>query len=137
VNIRVVRRLLVGVGGSIMAYAVVGLARDHDARPVGHLLFLAGVLAAHDLVLLPLVIAAGVLVGRWVPAAVRPVVVGAGIVSVAVTLAALPLVFGYGRRADDPSALPLPYGRNLLLTLAAVWVLAATVAIVRWIRRRN
>ena len=48
-----------------------------------------------------------------------------------VTALAWPYVRGYGYRASNPSALPLHYGRNLLIVLAAIWSLVAAVTISR------
>jgi hypothetical protein len=45
--------------------------------------------------------------------------------------------FVLGRRPDVPSALPLDYGTGLLVTLAAVWLGVATVAVVRELTRRR
>jgi hypothetical protein len=121
------RGALVTAGGALMAFAVVGVLTDDDARPVGHLLFLAGVLVAHDAVLLPLAIGVGVLIGRYVPARLRVAVRLAAFVSATLLVVALPLVLGSGRRPDLPSALPLPYGRGLLVTLVVVWTAALAV----------
>jgi hypothetical protein len=94
------------------------------------------VLVAHDGVVLPVAIGLGVLIGRFVPAAARSVVLGAAYVSVVLTAVALPFLLGYGRSPDEPSALPLDYGRGLLACLVAVWAVALTVVAVRYYRRR-
>lgn len=130
------RRALVGGGALVMAYAVTGVLGDPDARPLGILIFLAGVLIAHDAVLLPVVIALGALVDRWVPPVVRPAVRFAGVVTVAVLVVAVPLVLGRGRRADDPSALPLHYGRGLAVVLAVLWASALALPLVSHAARR-
>ena len=130
------RRGLVAAGALVMGYAVLGVLTDPDARPAGQALFLTAVLVAHDLVVLPVALAAGVLIGRWVPAAIRGAVRAAALVSVVVALTALPLVIGAGRRSDDPSALPLDYGRGLLLTLGAVWLATAAMVVIGHRRRR-
>jgi hypothetical protein len=132
--VRWARRLLVAAGVAVMAYAVAGAAADPQTRPVGHLLFLAAVVVAHDAVLMPLTIATGVLIGRFLPLPVRRPVRAAALVSLAVTLVALPFVLGRGRRPDDPSALPLDYGHGLLVVLALVWSAALIAA---WRARRR
>jgi hypothetical protein len=119
------RVLLVVAGGLVMAYAVAGALTDPDASPVGQLLFLVGVVIAHDAVLLPLAIGVGALIGRFVPATARVAVRVAAFVSIAVALVATPLVLGCGRIPDEPSALPLNYGRGLAIVLAVVWAFAA------------
>jgi hypothetical protein len=126
----------VAAGALVMAYAVVGALLDPDVPPVGGLVFLAAGLAVHDAVLLPLVIGAGVVAGRFLPAGARAAVQVAGFVTVAVLVVALPLVLGFGRRPDDPSALPLDYGRGLAAALLLVWS-AALVVVLRRTRRRR
>jgi hypothetical protein len=49
------------------------------------------------------------------------------IVGAAVTVVALPFVFGFGRAPDNPSILPLNYGRNLALLLLGLAALTALV----------
>jgi hypothetical protein len=129
------RRVLIVAGALVMGYAVFGALRDPDGRPVGHLLFLVGVLLAHDGVLLPAAIGSGVLIGRYAPAAARVAVRVSAFVTASLLVVAVPLTLGFGRRPDDPSALPLPYGRGLALTVVLVWVAALAAALVR--RRRS
>jgi hypothetical protein len=131
------RRLLVASGVLVMGYALAGALTDPDVQPLGVLVFLIGVLAAHDAVLLPLAIGAGALIGRFVPAPDRATVSAAGLCSLAVAVVALPLVLGYGRVADDPSVLPLPYGRGLAVVLGVVWAVALAAIVVRRIRNRS
>ena len=49
-----------------------------------------------------------------------------------VSLLALPFVIGAGRMPDNPTVLPLNYGRGLALVLAAIWLGAAGWAGLRW-----
>lgn len=128
---------LIAAGVAVMAYAVIGAAVDRDVRPAGILLFLAAVLVAHDAVLLPVVIGLGILIGRYVPAGGRTAVRVAGFVTVTLAVVAVPLVLGLGRRADDPSALPLPYGRGFAAVLALVWAVALAAAAFSVSRRRR
>jgi hypothetical protein len=123
------RRALIAVGAVVMGYAVLGAATDPDLKPGGVVLFLAAVLVAHDAVLLPVTIAGGALLGRFAPSWALPSLRAAGIVSVAVGVVSLPLVLGYGRSADNPSILPLAYGRGLLLVLATTWAAAVVSAV--------
>ncbi len=120
---------MVTTGTVVMGYAVLGAATDPDLKPPGVLLFLAAVLVAHDGLLLPLTIGAGALLGRYAPGRTRPGVRTAAIVSLAVGVVALPLVLGYGRSPDNPSVLPLAYGRGLLLVLAMTWTTALTAMV--------
>ena len=132
------RRLLVAGGGAVMAYAVVGAATDGGVKPLSQLAFLGVLLVGHDALFLPAVIAVGAVIGRYVPESARTAVRIAALTSVAVTVVALPLVWGRGRRPDDPSALPLDYGRGLVVVLVAVWLAAGTALVVgRWQARRS
>jgi len=123
-----VRGALIAVGAIVMGYAVLGAATDPDLKPGGVLLFLAAVLVAHDAVLLPATIAGGAIIGRFAPRRVLPSIRSAAIISIAVGVVALPLVLGYGRSADNPSVLPLAYGRGLLLVIAVTWTAALVSA---------
>jgi hypothetical protein len=131
------RRVLVTAGVGLMAYALFGAVTDPATEPLGQLAFLAAVVVAHDAVLVPLTIAVGVLIGRFVPLQARRSVRVAAICSLALTLMALPFVLGRGRRADDPSALPLDYGRGLLILLGIIWAAAVTVTVAGAISRRR
>jgi hypothetical protein len=125
------RRALVATGTLVMAYAVIGAIRDEPRRLLGHALFLAAVLVLHDGLLMPLAIGAGALIGRFVPVRTRAGVRVAAYLSLTLVVVALPFVLGFGRRPDDPSALPLNYGRGLAIALAAVWLGTAAVLVAR------
>jgi hypothetical protein len=130
------RRILVASGAVLMAYAVLGAMFDPDVKLIGVLVFLVAVLVLHDGVLVPLYIGVGAVVRRVVPAAVRtPFRVGL-VLTLAVTLVALPAVLGLGRDAGNPSILPLHYGRGLLETLAVIWATIGAATAVRAWRRR-
>ncbi len=127
------RGVLIATGAVLMGYAVLGAATDPDLKPGGVVLFLAAVLVAHDVLLLPVTIAAGALLARFVPRRALPGIRAAAIVSLAVGVVAFPLVLGFGRAPDNPSILPLAYGRGLLLILALTWAVALTsVALTRY-----
>lgn len=104
-------------GVALVVLGFAGLVMDSD--PAGWAWWFGGALVAHDAILVPAVLIVGLAVRRagW---AVRAAVIVAG----AVTLATLPTVLALGRRADNPSILPLDYGRNLLLVLAALGLAA-------------
>ncbi|WP_329011273.1 hypothetical protein OG271_30175 [Micromonospora rifamycinica] len=130
-----IRVALVAVGTLTMGYAVLGALADPDLSPAGVLLFLAGVVVGHDLVWMVGLLAAGAVLTRFVPRRHRPLARAAAISAAAVTVVALPLVLGFGRSPDNPSALPLPYGRNLAVVL--LLVVAATVLTGLWRDRRR
>jgi hypothetical protein len=52
------RRVLVAAGVAVMGFAVVGALTDSDFDPIGVAVFLAGVVIVHDLIFMPLVLAA-------------------------------------------------------------------------------
>jgi len=133
---RYARAALAALGLAAIGYAVVGAAGDRDVVPARHAGFLATVLVLHDGVLLPAIIAVGVLVHFLVPPPYRATVQSALLATAAVTVVALPLVLGYGRIADNPSALPRDYAYGLLTVLAVVWLAAAVALLVRAARRR-
>jgi hypothetical protein len=125
------RVALLVTGVLAILYAAVGAVADLGGKVGGVLIFLIAVLVAHDGVWLPLVLLAGAVLNRVVPARHRSSVRVAAIVVAALGLAALPLALGLGRTADNPSALPLDYGRNLGLVLAAVAVTTGVVVFLR------
>jgi hypothetical protein len=116
----IVRRPLIGAGLLIMGYGVLGLILDADVDLVGVLVFGAVLLVLHDGVFLPLVAGAGRLLRRFVPPGWQAAVRLAALTDLAVTVVALPLVLGFGRDAGNPTVLPRPYGRGLLLILIVV-----------------
>lgn len=134
---KTLRGTLIAAGTLVMAYALRGALTDPDLK-AGALIFLVAVLVLHDGLLLPLTIGAGVLIGRLVPAGLRTPVRVAAVISLALTVVALPLVLGRGRVADNPSILPLHYGRGLLLAYGIIWSVTALVCLARRlpVRRR-
>lgn len=132
---RAIRIVLVGLGAAGVAYGVYGALTNVHADPKRHFIFLATVLIGHELLLMPLVLLAGFLLARYVPADARGSVQGALIVSAAVTFMALPLVLGYGREPDNPSALPLDYRTGLLAVLSFVWAVALGYILFRYRRQ--
>jgi hypothetical protein len=127
--VKATRICLAALGTLAIGYAVLGALTDPDDRLVGHLSFLLAVQAAHDAVVLPAAIGVGLLLRRYIPAPARRVVQAALLVSVAVAVVGVPLALGYGRPADNLSALPLNYVRGLLAVLAAVWLVAGAVLV--------
>ncbi|MEU8077854.1 hypothetical protein AB0B31_20650 [Catellatospora citrea] len=129
------RRALVAVGVLAAAYGVVGVLTDPSVSLPNYFRYTLTVLFGHDLLVLPLAIVIGFVLTRWLPGWARPVVQGALFVTAVLTVVALPLVLGHGRRPDDPSALPRDYHRGFLLCLAAIWLVTAVLLGLRAIRR--
>ncbi|WP_329199945.1 MULTISPECIES: hypothetical protein [unclassified Streptomyces] len=115
--------LLIAVGARLVAVL---------PDPLDVLVWLGGALVLHDAVIAPLVLGAGLLTAA-LPA--RGLLRGALVTAGAVLLVTLPLLVRPGG-APNPSALPLPYGRNLLLVLGAVAVAAGLLAAVSAVRSR-
>ena len=123
------------VGWSMIAFGIHGIIDRVGGRtnPVGLARLFIGLNLVHDVVVAPVVIVAGVALGRVLPRAVRPVIQGALIVSAVVVLYAYPLVCGYGRIAESPSVLPLDYGHGLLVVLATIWAATLAILVGRWV----
>jgi hypothetical protein len=130
-----VRRPLIAAGVLVMTYAVGGALFDGDVNKAGVPLFLVALIVLHDGVFLPLVLGVGTLIARFVPARWQSAAKPAALISLAVTVVALPLALGFGRSADNPSALPRAYGRGPLLILLLVWVV--TLAARKHFERRR
>ncbi|HEY8478368.1 MAG TPA: hypothetical protein VIL71_00940 [Spirillospora sp.] len=112
------------VGGAFIAFGLVGVVREPAVDVVGWAVWFGGAVLVHDAFLAPCVLLIGAAVAR-LPGFFRTYVQVAAVVSASVSLVALPFVLGKGRRADNPSILPSPYGRNLLLVVGTVLVLTA------------
>lgn len=125
------------LGSGVLVFGLVNLlARSGVTHPTSWIPFFLGGLVLHDAVLAPLVALAGWLLSRVEPRWLRPPLQLGAYVSFAVALVALPVVGGYGRLANNPTILPdQHYGRNLLLVLAAVWLVVALACLRAWMRR--
>ncbi|WP_433427503.1 hypothetical protein [Nonomuraea sp. CA-141351] len=104
-------------GAALIVLGLAGLAMEGVL--IGWALWFGGVLVVHDALLAPGVAVAGTVIGRW-PRPVRTALILAG----TLVVATLPTVLALGRRADNPSILPLAYGVNLLIVLAVIALLA-------------
>lgn len=130
------RWLLYLLGAGTAFWGVIGLIRDADRTdPINWAIFFVGAILGHDLLIAPLVLLTAWFGVRRIPSPYRAPVQAGAIVSGALTLLALPVVLGLGRRADVPSQLPLPYGRNLLILLAMIWAGVAVMVLAARLRR--
>lgn len=121
------------VGGSLIALGLYGIVAKSD--PFGWAVWFGGAVVLHDAIFVPAVLLAGALTTR-LPGSYRRRVQAALAMAAAVTLVALPFVLGFGRRADNPSLLPLSYGRNLLIVLAVIAVAATLPSVWRGLGQR-
>ncbi|HJV08470.1 MAG TPA: hypothetical protein VJ653_02285 [Acidimicrobiales bacterium] len=125
------------IGWAVIAWGVVGIfSNSLDTRPANLARFVVGGALLHDLLVAPVVILAGVLLVRAVPAWARAPVQAALVVSAVISLFAYPLVRAYGLAANNPTSLPHNYGLNLAIVVTAVWVVTAAVVVVRFRRGR-
>ena len=84
------RVALVAVGTLVIGYGLFGLLATPGNHPIGHALFLVAVLAAHDVVLMPLVLLAGAAIGWLVPVPARPAVRITAAIALATALVLVP-----------------------------------------------
>jgi hypothetical protein len=127
--VRTARLALGAAGVAALAWGAWGTVTDPGTHLRGQLAFAATVLIGHDGVVLPAAIAVGAVLSARAPAWLRGPVQGGLFASAVLTFVALPFVVGTGTSPDNPSALPLDYGRGLLVTLGVVWAATAAVAV--------
>jgi len=125
-------------GWGLIAVGVVGMFSQRDrTQPFQLVRYVVGFLLVHDLVVAPVVIAAGWLVTRFVPAIARGPLRAALALSAIVVAFSWPLLRRYGEHATNDSALPLDYGRTVPVVLAVVWVVALGVLGARLVSARR
>ena len=123
------------IGWAAIAFGVRGVFKDGGAVGFGQ--WFIGVAIAHDVVVAPIAFATAWLAGRILPRhAVLPVRLGLASTGL-LTLVTWPLLWGYGRAASNPTALPLDYRRNYAAALVAIWLAVAGSVAIGWIRRRT
>jgi hypothetical protein len=133
------RRILVAAGTALMVNAAIGLPSNLTITEEQHH-YLKFIVLAFLLTLaavLPVVLAIGRLLRRYVPAGLRPVLQGTSFVSAIVAIVALPVLTGNGRAADLPSALPRDYAHGLAIALGLIWFSALVLTVARTARRRQ
>ena len=127
------------IGGAVMAWGVRGVLLDAAGTEPGVLTrWVIGADLLHDFLLAPLVIAAGWLVVRIVPARVRVPIQAGLVASGVVILVGWPAWRGYGRAVvpDNPTVQPLDYTTAILTVLGIVWVVVAIWIAARLVRAR-
>lgn len=124
------RVALVVAGLAALAYGVWSLLGLGVDNTLAVLPWLAAGVLVHDLVLVPLTLALGVLGLRLVPAG-RRVAVLLWVVLGTVTLAAVPVLGRFGARADNPTLLDRPYVVGWLLFAGVTVLVVAGVEVLR------
>lgn len=128
--------VLCGVG--TIAYGILGVLGSTSTRSLisaGE--WFVGSWLLHDVLIAPVVIIIGALLTRLVPGWIRPYLQSGLIVTAALVVVALPMLSGRGYQPKNPSALPLDYGRGVLLAITVTWAVVALVAAGSWIVRRR
>jgi len=126
------------VGWGIIGFALRGvLHHSLDTRPSQLVRFWIGGALAHDLLLAPLVLAAGVALARLVGPGWRAPVQRSLVICGPLALFAYPEVRGYGRVLQNPTSLPHNYGANLLLVVAVIGAASAAPTMAGWLRLRK
>jgi len=126
------------IGWFMIAYAVWGMyAQKADANPPGLLKWVFGLALLHDAIVAPVVTIVGLVAAWLLPERSRGPIIAALGVSVLVAVFSIPLLRTFGKRELNSSTLPLGYGRNLAIVLAAIWAVAAMAVIVRTVRARR
>jgi len=119
-------------GWALIGWGVRGALHHHiDTRPTQLTRFVIDGVVLHDLVFAPLVLLGAFVVARTVHGRWRAPVQGALFVSGCAALFAWPEVRNYARILHNPSSLPHNYTANLLVVVAAVWIGAGVIALVR------
>jgi hypothetical protein len=134
------RGLWVGlvIGAPVVAFGIVGLVRHSSVSRVWSVGFWGGgLLALHDAVIVPLVLAVVWAIGRIVPAPyhapARFAVLGTAL-AVALAWPGLQML---GNPSHNPTVHPLDYRTALLWVVAAVWAAAVGWAVVIATRARS
>lgn len=117
------------LGLPVIAWGIRGaLIEGARTRPPELARWIVGGALVHDLVLLPVVLVTAALVRGFVSERAWPLVRWALATSGSVLLVAWPFLRGYGRRASNPSLLPRDYTSGVVVALALVWLVAASLA---------
>ncbi len=130
--------VFIALGFALMAFSLVGVFREADqADPGNWIPWLVGAAVVHDAVLLPLVVLVGFGFAAIGPPGLRACLRWAVAVGAVVTLATWPVVRRFGANPDDPSELPLPAGRNLVVLWVVLLVGALVVGVAVELRGRR
>jgi hypothetical protein len=131
-------RLLIGAIGVAMGlFGVLRFVQQRHSAIVDGGLWLAGGVVAHDALFAPLTVVLLALGARLVPRAARGRVVVALVVIVTVTVSAIPVLGGWGRRADNPTLLDRHYVAGWCVLVGLVVLASAAAPVWRRLVVRN
>ena len=123
-------------GWGLIGWGVRGALHHHvDTRPVELARFFVAGPLIHDLIVSPLVLAAGFIVARVVSPRWRASVQAGTIVSATLALFAFPEVRDYARLLHNPTSLPHNYTANLAVVVSAVWAATVLITVFRMLRK--
>jgi hypothetical protein len=123
-------------GWSVMAYGAWGFV-SHVGQPRQTAWWVVGTAIAHDALFAPTVALAGITLVLVLPRWAHGPVGFALAASVVVVAFSYPLLRHFGRRADNPSILPLDYPRNVTIVIGLIWLTAFLALAQRFRRRRT
>ncbi len=123
-------RLLIGGVGVLMgAFGALRFLQLDLDDIVNAFLFLAGGVIVHDGFIAPLTVALVFLLTRVVPSRMRPAVTMGLVVLGTVTVTAIPVLGGFGARADNLTVLPRDYVLGWFVFAALVLVVTGVAAL--------
>lgn len=131
------RLLIGGVGVAMGAFGALRFLQLDFPDIVDAVIWLGGGVLLHDAVLAPLTIVLTVLLRRVLPAAARKRVTVGLVVLATVTVTAVPVLGGWGVRADNPTLLDRDYVGGWLVLAAAVVLSVLLAGPVRALLRRG
>jgi hypothetical protein len=124
------------VGWAVIAVGLVGVASEgRDVPVVAFGRWVIGLALIHDLVLVPVVLAIGIGIGRVVPGRWRAHLGVVLVVAGPVLLLAWPFAMGWGASRSNPTILPRDYRSGLLVLLAVIVGVGAVLSVATPARR--
>ena len=140
-RMRVARTVLILIGTAGLLFGLYVLFDTvRITRLPGVALWIGAAIVLHDAVVAPLVFFGGLLLrraGRRVAGTIVLVVQGAIVVGSIMTLIVVPAMVAQGLTPNNPSILPLDYGRNLALFWLGVALLATIGSVLLYARSRR
>lgn len=128
-NLNVARTVLAVAGALVGLYGAARLIGLGLGNLAGTLLWLAGVVVAHDALLAPLVVLVTATAARRLPQWSHRATVVVLVVLGSVTLLAVPTLGRFGAKADNPTLLDRPYVAGWVAVTGLVLVAAALLAV--------